>query len=80
MQKGHRTTEDKLIFNYILPNDTTREYIVKVSGESMNLIENNVKYIFKNTPIVDVENEQSLTNKIFRGILGLYRIFLAFYF
>ena len=74
--------EDKLIFNYILPNDTTREYIVKVSNNSLVLIENNVKYIFsKNTPIVDVENEQSLTNKIFRGILGLLSlIFLAFIF
>jgi len=74
--------EDKLIFNYILPNDTTREYIVKVSSNSLVLIENNVKYIFsKNTPIVDVENEQSLTNKIFRGILGLLSlIFLAFIF
>ena len=74
--------EDKLIFNYILPNDTTREYIVKVSSNSLVLIENNVKYIFsRNTPIVDVENEQSLTNKIFRGILGLLSlIFLAFIF
>lgn len=74
--------EDKLIFNYILPNDTTREYIVKVSSNSLVLIENNVEYIFsKNTPIVDVENEQSLTNKIFRGILGLLSlIFLAFIF
>ena len=74
--------EDKLIFNYILPNDTTREYIVKVSNNSLVLIENNVKYIFsKNIPIVDVENEQSLTNKIFRGILGLLSlIFLAFIF
>ena len=74
--------EDKLIFDYILPNDTTREYIVKVSSNSLVLIENNVKYIFsKNTPIVDVENEQSLTNKIFRGILGLLSlIFLAFIF
>ena len=35
--------EDKLIFNYILPNDTTREYIVKVSSNSLVLIENNVK-------------------------------------
>ena len=74
--------EDKLIFNYILPNDTTREYIVKVSNNSLILIENNVKYIFsKNIPIVDIENEQSLTNKIFRGILGLLSlIFLAFIF
>ena len=74
--------EDKLIFNYILPSDTTREYIVKVSNNSLVLIENNVKYIFsKNTPIVDLENEQSLTNKIFRGILGLLSlIFLAFIF
>ena len=74
--------EDKLIFNYILPNDTTREYIVKVSSNSLVLIENNVKYIFsRNTPIVDVKNEQSLTNKIFRGILGLLSlIFLAFIF
>lgn len=74
--------ENKLIFNYILPNDTTREYIIKVSNNSLVLIENNVKYIFsKNTPIVDLENEQSLTNKIFRGILGLLSlIFLAFIF
>ena len=74
--------EDRLIFNYILPNDTTREYIVKVSSNSLVLIENNVKYIFsKNTPIIDAENEQSLTNKIFRGILGLLSlIFLAFIF
>ena len=74
--------EDKLIFNYILPNDTTREYIVKVSSNSLVLIENNVKYIFsRNTPIVNVKNEQSLTNKIFRGILGLLSlIFLAFIF
>ena len=74
--------EDKLIFNYILPNDTTREYIVKVSNNSLILIENNIKYIFsKNIPIVDIENEQSLTNKIFRGILGLLSlIFLAFIF
>ena len=74
--------ENKLIFNYILPNDTTREYIVKVSNNSLVLIENNVKYIFsKNIPIVDLENEQSLTNKIFRGILGLLSlIFLAFIF
>jgi len=74
--------EDKLIFNYILPNDTTREYIIKVSNNSLILIENNVKYIFsKNIPIVDIENEQSLTNKIFRGILGLLSlIFLAFIF
>ena len=74
--------EDKLIFNYILPNDTTREYIVKVSNNSLILIENNVKYIFsKNIPIVNIENEQSLTNKIFRGILGLLSlIFLAFIF
>ena len=74
--------EDKLIFNYILPNDTTREYIVKVSSNSLVLIENNVKYIFsRNTPIVDLKNEQSLTNKIFRGILGLLSlIFLAFIF
>ena len=74
--------EDKLIFNYILPNDTTREYIVKVSSNSLVLIENNVKYIFsRNTPFVNVKNEQSLTNKIFRGILGLLSlIFLAFIF
>ena len=74
--------EDKLIFNYILPNDTTREYIIKVSNNSLILIENNVKYIFsKNKPIVNIENEQSLTNKIFRGILGLLSlIFLAFIF
>ena len=74
--------EDKLIFNYILPNDTTREYIIKVSNNSLILIENNVKYIFsKNIPIVNIENEQSLTNKIFRGILGLLSlIFLAFIF
>ena len=74
--------EDKLIFNYILPNDTTREYIVKISSNSLVLIENNVKYIFsRNTPIVNVKNEQSLTNKIFRGILGLLSlIFLAFIF
>ena len=74
--------EDKLIFHYILPNDTVREYIVKLSSNSLVLIENNVKYIFSNnTPIVDVENEQSLTNKIFRGILGLLSlIFLAFIF
>ena len=74
--------EDKLIFNYILPNDTTREYIVKISSNSLVLIENNVKYIFsRNTLIFDVENEQSLTNKIFRGILGLLSlIFLAFIF
>ena len=74
--------EDKLIFNYILPNDTTREYIIKVSNNSLILIENKVKYIFsKNIPIVNIENEQSLTNKIFRGILGLLSlIFLAFIF
>ena len=77
-----KLNEDILIFNYILPNDTTREYIVKVSSNSLVLIENNVKYIFsKNTPIVDIENEQSLINKIFRGILGLLSlIFLAFIF
>ena len=68
-----------LIFNYSLPSDTSREYLIDYTKEKLILIENNVNYIFLKTPKI-AESKPILTN-ILRGFLGLISlIFLAFLF
>jgi len=71
---------DFIVFNYSLPLDTTREYLIDYSEEKLILIENDIHYIFSKKPLISSTNT-SLTNKILRGILGLISlIFLAFIF
>ena len=72
--------ETSLIFNYSLPTDTTREYIIDYNGDKLILSENNVNFIFSKNPII-TENKSTLTNKLFRGLVGLISLILiAFMF
>ena len=71
--------ENNFVFNYILPEDTTREYIIDYTEDKLILIENNVNYTFAKNP--KTTKNKSILNKILRGILGLISlIFLAFIF
>ena len=71
--------ENNFIFNYILPKDTTREYIIDYTEDKLILIENNVNYIFAKNP--KTKEDKAILNKILRGILGLISlVFLAFIF
>ncbi len=70
---------DLIVFNYSLPSDTTREYIIDYTEDKLILIENNVNYIFAKNP--KTTKDKSILNKILRGILGLISlVFLAFIF
>ena len=70
---------NSIVFNYSLPSDTSREYLIDYSEDKLILIENNVNYIFLKTPKI-AESKPILTN-ILRGFLGLISlIFLAFLF
>lgn len=72
-------TNNSIVFNYTLPSDTSREYLIDYTQEKLILIENNVNYIFLKTPKI-AESKPILTN-ILRGFLGLISlIFLAFLF
>ena len=71
--------ENNFVFNYILPEDTTREYIIDYTEDKLILIENNVNYTFAKNP--KTTKNKPILNKILRGILGLISlIFLAFIF
>ena len=71
--------ENNFIFNYMLPKDTTREYIIDYTEDKLILIENNVNYIFTKNP--KTKQDKAILNKILRGILGLISlVFLAFIF
>ena len=68
-----------LIFNYSLPSDTSREYLIDYTQEKLILIENNVNYIFLKTP--KIAESKPILNNVLRGFLGLISlIFLAFLF
>lgn len=70
---------NSIVFNYSLPSDTSREYLIDYTEDKLILIENNVNYIFLKTPKI-AESKSILTN-ILRGFLGLISlIFLAFLF
>ncbi|MDC3104838.1 Na+ dependent nucleoside transporter [bacterium] len=72
-------TTNSIVFNYSLPSDTSREYLIDYTQEKLILIENNVNYIFLKTPKI-AESKPILTN-VLRGFLGLISlIFLAFLF
>ena len=72
-------TTNSIVFNYSLPSDTSREYLIDYREDKLILIENNVNYIFLKTPKI-AESKPILTN-ILRGFLGLISlIFLAFLF
>ena len=72
-------TTNSIVFNYSLPSDTSREYLIEYTEDKLILIENNVNYIFLKTPKI-AESKPILTN-ILRGFLGLISlIFLAFLF
>tara|TARA_B100001778_G_scaffold87683_1_gene71314 strand:+ start:38 stop:1717 length:1680 start_codon:yes stop_codon:yes gene_type:complete len=72
-------TTNSIVFNYSLPSDTSREYLIDYTEDKLILIENNVNYIFLKTPKI-AESKPILTN-ILRGFLGLISlIFLAFLF
>lgn len=72
--------ENSLIFNYSLPSDTTREYIIDYNEDKLILSENNVNFIFSKNPII-TKSKSTLTNKLFRGLVGLVSLILiAFMF
>lgn len=72
--------ETSLIFNYSLPTDTTREYIINYNEDKLILSENNVNFIFSKNPII-TKSKSTLTNKLFRGLVGLISLILiAFMF
>ena len=72
-------TTNSIVFNYSLPSDTSREYLIDYTEDKLILIENNVNYIFLKTPKI-AESKPILTN-VLRGFLGLISlIFLAFLF
>ena len=72
--------ENSLIFNYSLPSDTTREYIIDYNEDKLILSENNVNFIFSKNPII-TKSKSTLTNKLFRGLVGLISLILiAFMF
>ena len=56
--------ENSLIFNYSLPTDTTREYIIDYNEDKLVLSENNVNFIFSKNPII-TKSKSTLTNKLF---------------
>ena len=69
-----------LIFNYSLPSDTAREYIIDYNEDKLILYENNVNFIFSKNPII-TKNESTLISKLFRGLIGLISLILiAFIF
>ena len=71
--------ENNFVFNYTLPEDTTREYIIDYTEDKLILIENNINYIFAKNP--KTTKDKPILNKILRGILGLISlVFLAFIF
>ena len=71
--------ENNFVFNYTLPEDTTREYIIDYTEDKLILIENNINYIFAKNP--KTRKDKPILNKILRGILGLISlVFLAFIF
>ena len=72
--------ENSLIFNYSLPTDTTREYIIDYNEDKLILSENNVNFIFSKNPII-TKSKSTLINKLFRGLVGLISLILiAFIF
>ena len=72
--------ENSLIFNYSLPTDTTREYIIDYNEDKLILSENNVNFIFSKNPII-TKSKSTLTDKLFRGLVGLISLILiAFMF
>jgi len=73
-------TETSLIFNYSIPSDTTREYIIDYNEDKLILSENNVSFVFSKNPII-TKNKSTLINKLFRGLVGLISLILiAFMF
>ena len=72
-------TNNSFVFNYSLPSDTSREYLIDYTEDKLILIENNVNYIFLKTP--KIAESKPILNNVFRGFLGLISlIFLAFLF
>ena len=72
--------ENSLIFNYSLPSDTIREYIIDYNEDKLILSENNVNFIFSKNPII-TKSKSTLTYKLFRGLVGLISLILiAFMF
>ena len=72
-------TTNSIIFNYSLPSDTSREYLIDYTEDKLILIENNVNYIFLKTP--KIAESKPILNNVLRGFLGLISlIFLAFLF
>ena len=72
-------TNNSFVFNYSLPSDTSREYLIDYTEDKLILIENNVNYIFLKTP--KIAESKPILNNVLRGFLGLISlIFLAFLF
>ena len=72
-------TTNSIVFNYSLPSDTSREYLIDYKEDKLILIENNVNYIFLKTP--KITESKPILNNVLRGFLGLISlIFLAFLF
>ena len=72
-------TNNSFVFNYSLPSDTSREYLIDYTEDKLILIENNVNYIFLKTP--KIAESKPILNNVLRGFLGLTSlIFLAFLF
>ena len=72
-------TTNNIVFNYSLPSDTSREYLIDYTEDKLILIENNVNYIFLKTR--KIAESKPILNNVFRGFLGLISlIFLAFLF
>lgn len=70
---------NSIVFNYSLPSDTSREYLIDYTEDKLILIENNVNYIFLKTP--KIAESKPILNNVLRGFLGLISlIFLAFLF
>jgi len=74
--------DDKLSFYYLQPNDTIREYSISISNDTLILSENNTNYSFyREKKSVIIKNQNSLINKLFRGIIGLLSlVFFAYLF
>lgn len=74
-----KVTNNSFVFNYSLPSDTSREYLIDYTEDKLILIENNVNYIFLKTP--KIAESKPILNNVLRGFLGLISlIFLAFLF
>ena len=72
-------TNNSFVFNYSLPSDTSRVYLIDYTEDKLILIENNVNYIFLKTP--KIAESKPILNNVLRGFLGLISlIFLAFLF